>query len=117
MLHLYLTSVRFELDVSKALGRAGSDAVSVVISDVLVGFSLETLRHYRVDNLTVDFSSRVRLLRNELQRIVKLIEARGSFHFFNHLSSFFILVSLSIRSVRLVLDSLRVEGQFIVERV
>lgn len=74
MLHLDLASTRFEFDVSESLSSLRRDTVGVVVSDILVSFTLERLRHDRINDLTVNFPTRIRLLSDELKRVVELVE-------------------------------------------
>jgi len=117
VLHLDLASVGLVFDISKPFGSARSNAVGVVVSYVLVGFTLETLWDNGVDDLTVNGAPRVRFLGNEGEGVVEFTERRGGFHLFYHLTCFFVLVSLALRPVRLVEHGLGVEGQLLVHRI
>lgn len=117
MLHLDLASVGLVPDVSKSFGSARSNAVGVVVSNVLVGFTLETLWDNGIDDLTVNGTSRVGFLGNQGQWVVELTERRAGFHLFDHLTSLLVLVGLTFRSERLFLHGLGVEGQVHVHRI
>lgn len=117
MLHLDLASTRFEFYFTESLSSLRRDTIGVVVSYILVSFTLKRLRHYRVNDLTVNFSTRIRLLSDKLKRIVELVERGGCLHLFDHLTCFSISVLFSLRSKGLVHHVLRVEGQVVVQGI